>query len=421
MANTHSTLKELLTNIASAIKAKNNSTAPIVADDFPSEIEKMISRFDYISQRVTSIPDYAFYNTTELLNANLCGVTDIGTAAFKNCSNLKTVILYDTTVSVGEDTFKGCDNAVIYCEAPSKPDTWNENWNPDNCTVMWGHKAIETWDISATEEDNVTAKLYNDIHHEGMYQLVISGSGAMFNYYTHDRPPWYAYRDEITSVAINYSVTSICSDAFFGCTSLTSITIPDSVTYIGKNTFYSCSRLTSITIPDSVRYIYIYTFYNCRSLTSVTISDSVTSISGSAFRGCTNLTSITIPDSVTSIGESAFAYCTSLTSVTISDSVTSISGSAFRGCTNLTSITIPDSVTSIGDHVFRDCLSLTSITIWDSVAYIGADAFYSCRSLTSIIYKGTMEQWNNIEFDIHWNLDTGNYTIHCTDGDIPKS
>lgn len=41
--------------------------------------------------------------------------------------------------------------------------------------------------------------------------------------------------------------------------------------------------------------------------------------------------------------------------------------------------------------------SLTSITIPDSVTSIGNAAFYNCSSLKEVNYKGTEEQWNNIE------------------------
>ena len=38
---------------------------------------------------------------------------------------------------------------------------------------------VEIWDISATEEDNVTAYLYNNPENDEEYTLTISGSGNM--------------------------------------------------------------------------------------------------------------------------------------------------------------------------------------------------------------------------------------------------
>ena len=32
----------------------------------------------------------------------------------------------------------------------------------------------------------------------------------------------------------------------------------------------------------------------------------------------------------------------------------------------------------------------------------------------------TLEQWNAIEKGVDWDLDTADYTIYCTDGQIAK-
>ncbi len=146
----------------------------------------------------------------------------------------------------------------------------------------------------------------------------------------------------------------------------------------------------------------------------------VTSIGHHAFYKCTSLTSIEIPDSVTEIGNGAFFYCKSLASIEIPDSVTSIGNYAFYSCSGLTSITIPNSVISIGERTFNDCRGLTSVTIGNGVTSIDDRAFQDCTSLTSITFEGTMEQWNAIGKGSDWNYNTGEYTVHCTDGDIPK-
>ena len=147
--------------------------------------------------------------------------------------------------------------------------------------------------------------------------LTIFGEGAMYNYAGNDanRAPWYADRENITSVTIEEGVTSIGNFAFDDCYGLTSIEIPSSVTSISDYAFYYCTSLTSIEIPSSVTSIGKSAFYNCISLTSIEIPSSVTSIGESAFEACYGLTNIEIPSSVTSIGNNAFRWCTGLTSI----------------------------------------------------------------------------------------------------------
>lgn len=125
---------------------------------------------------------------------------------------------------------------------------------------------------------------------------------------------------------------------------------------------------------------------------------------------------------VTAIGDGAFRQFTawkSLTSITIPDSIVSIGNSAFAGCKSLTKIIIPDSVTSLGNCVFENCIDLTSLTFSNSLTEIGDGAFRNC-SLTNIIFNGTKEQWKAIENVSQWNYKTGEYTVHCTDGDLTK-
>lgn len=81
-----------------------------------------------------------------------------------------------------------------------------------------------------------------------------------------------------------------------------------SVTTINNEAFDArkcskCNDLTSVVIPDSVTSIGASAFYNCSNLTSIKIGDNVTSVGDYAFYGCSNLKSVAIPDEVTNIGE----------------------------------------------------------------------------------------------------------------------
>lgn len=199
----------------------------------------------------------------------------------------------------------------------------------------------------------------------------------------------FEFCDNLTSVTLPDSVTSICYSAFSGCKNLTDITLPAGLTIIDDLAFWGCNDLKSITIPPKVMRIGRSAFARCARLSSITVDkdnfvyqsegncvietltktlifgcnnsvipDKVTSIGISAFCACEGLTAITIPNGVKTIGTEAFAHCKSLTSVTIPDSVTKIDYIAFQGCTELTGISIPNSVTSVGDAAFGECPNL---------------------------------------------------------------
>ena len=281
-------------------------------------------------------------------------------------------------------------------------------------------------------------------------------------------------KNKIVSMIVSDSVADIGRSAFQDCSSLKSITIP----FVGKDTLarfgfdqmfgyifgwtnYKTSGATLqysegtkdyyYFIPPSLKSVTVTggeifnaAFNNCKGLTSVTLGNGVTKIDFRAFDGCTGLTNITISDSVTSIdslafrntawydnqpdglvyaGKVVYAYkgtMPSNTSIELKEGTLGIADYAFDGCAGLTSITIPDSVTSISNHAFDDCTGLTSVTIGNGVTSIGDYAFGYCSGLISITFNGTKTQWNRIIKGLNWNINTGNYKIHCTDGDISK-
>ena len=343
---------------------------------------------------VTSIGNCAFDNCRSLTSVTIGnGVTSIGNYAFYNCSSLTSVTIGNSVTSIGKYAFMFCSLLTSI----SIPDSVTSigDWAFVDCNILHYNESSNACYLGNTTNP---------------YVILVKAKST-----------------DITSCTINENTKFIYESAFSGCRSLTSITIPNSVTSIGNGAFSDCSSLqynendNAYYLGNATNPYLVLVEAKSNNITSCTVNENTKLICFGAFEHCYSLTSITIPDSVTSIGDGAFLECISLTSITIPDSVTSIGSEAFYYCSSLTSITIPDSVTSIGGSAFRGCRSLTGITIPNSVTSIGGDAFYYCSGLTSITFNGTKAQWKAISKGSSWNSNTGNYTVHCTDGDITKN
>ena len=176
-----------------------------------------------------------------------------------------------------------------------------------------------------------------------------------------------------------YTVTEIVG-AFIACDEVTSISLPETLTTIGPKAFEECTKLTALELPNSVTTIGRRAFYDCHALAEITLPESVTSIAESAFSYCYKLTSINIPSAIKSIGNSIFVSC-GLTSIIFPDSLTYIGENAFAGC-KFTSVNLPASVDSLGSFAFNACEWLTEINL-DHISKIGRYAFQNNFCLKS--------------------------------------
>ncbi|MBE5741206.1 MAG: hypothetical protein E7351_01570 [Clostridiales bacterium] len=85
----------------------------------------------------------------------------------------------------------------------------------------------------------------------------------------------------------------------------------------------------------------------------------------------------------------------------IDSDINSIADSTFNGCSALVKVVIPESVVSIGKTAFNNCASLLSVTLPTSLKSVGSSAFglgFNTASITEVVYKGTLEQWCDIDF-----------------------
>ena len=89
--------------------------------------------------QITSIGYKAFSFAKEELSELTISknIITIHERAFEGCSKLRMIYIPDNVLYIKEYCFLGCTNVVIYCQASSKPSTWDPNWNPEKRTVAW--------------------------------------------------------------------------------------------------------------------------------------------------------------------------------------------------------------------------------------------------------------------------------------------
>ena len=156
-------------------------------------------------------------------------------------------------------------------------------------------------------------------------------------------------------------------DTIVGCNfDLTgTVTVPSQINGIAiksiDNAVFENQNITSITLPSSITSIGTNSFKNCKSLATVT-APGLQQVGDGAFEGCSNLTTVDFLETVQSIGNNAFENCSKLANIPSMDNVQFIGANAFKDCSSLTNINLPSGLLNIGDNAFSGCDNL-SITV----------------------------------------------------------
>lgn len=306
--------------------------------DRPSEVS-VAYNYDY-----SSITGELIIPSTVTHGEYTYTVTGINQLAFSNCSEITSVSIPSSMITIGWETFIG---TAFY----NDPSNWVDNaLYVDNCLIAVKPELAGACEIA-----------------EGTRVI---GEGA-----------------------------------FYKCSSLTSVTIPSSVISIGYGAFIDCSSLSSVSIPSSVKYVGGNVFdgtalYNDASnwVDNVLYVDNCLINAKRDLSGAYN-----IAEGTRIIAEQAFSY-TSLTSVTVPSSVVNIGPRAFYSIDNLTDIQVESGNTAYlsengilhnADKTVLLCYPEgkkdRTLTIPASLRCFGYDAFDNNSYLNTI-------EWNAVNF-----------------------
>ena len=376
-------LKDFLTDVADAIRAKKGTTDLINPQNFSAEIASLSGGLEVIEMTETAAtiePNKVYvWGMVESLNITLGASTDASDFfAFRFRCSKPTM----TSVTVNGATW--ADDTEL--DAGGKPVLDLGSWY--QCEIKGGTSALyaRLAHYIPFEDSNVEAVLMSKGVGDGI-GITYKDAAKVTSIST-----WFKENTDITSFAefVNFSGISLLADStFYGCSSLTEITLPAGVTSIGNHAFNGCKLLARVLNLENTKVTKIGNgvFNGCATLAEVSLPASLTSIGPYAFQGCSSLIRVVNFENtqLTSIYDRAFEVCSSLAEITLPAGVTSIGNYAFRNCTSLAEITLPASLTSIGDYAFRNCTSLAGITLPASLTSIGDGAFNGCKSLTSVV------------------------------------
>ena len=368
---------------------------------------------------ITSIGNYAFWYCENLTSLTLpSGLISIGDRAFENCYSLTSLEFPSSLTTLGDLVFAGCyglTNLTLHSGLTDIKSNYlfggNSNYNNLKDVRYIIDSDLETYLQSnhlIFYEIKCGIKYY--LNDQEITTLEIPsgitsiGDGVFLS------------SNNLTNLTLSSKITSAGKYAFNNCSNLKDIRYyiyDDLATYIQKGhpAFYvNCGikyywnnqEITTLEIPTSVTSIGNHAFYGCNGLTSVEFPSNLSSIGDWAFSNCSGLTSVDLPSSITKMGECVFHICSNLANVTLSSNITSIGSSAFSGCKSLKNLTISKDVTSIKDIRFNndyEDLELESVYVaWQNP--IEAGSFFNrikISNCTLYVPQGTKEAYANAD------------------------
>lgn len=194
-----------------------------------------------------------------------------------------------------------------------------------------------------------------------------------------------------------YPVVKIGDSAFEGNTTITEVYLPDSVEEIGAKAFKNCTELESIYGPG-VTSIGTEAFYGCVNLTNVQFYKYIYYIGENAFY------SVELPDYtqpltvyIKDTDTVSFEGNDVIGKVVYPEGVTEIPARTHYANTKLAEVYLPTTLKTIGSQAFAACGELEYVKLYDGITSIADDAFANSPNTVLYIYVKDMETVSYVE------------------------
>ena len=362
---------------------------------------KNVTNLD-IQVPIQSIPNWLFYNSTNLTSIKLPPtLLTIGEEAFYGCKNLTgELVIPEGVTTIGAGAFYYCENLTGDLTIPNSVTSIGarafKNCNGFNGKLTLSNRLTRIEEETFYKCENLIGDLIipENVTFIGTSAFSdcksLNGKLSLSKSLTEIKSRAFFYCSNlIGDLIIPYGITSIAEKTFTGCENLNGkLSIPNSVKSIGSNAFYSCNNLTGeLKLPEDLVEIGSYAFYGCKNLIgALKIPKAITKISNYAFSGCSGFTGeLVIPENVSTVGSAAFSGCSGFTGdLVIPENVIDLQYYAFKGCSGFNGVLkIPNSLTTIYDRTFEGCSGLTGdLVIPNTITSIGEYAFYDCYGFT---------------------------------------
>lgn len=206
-----------------------------------------------LSNRISYIRDYTFWNCNSLSSVTFPSVVStIGNHAFENGWNLKEINISGVS-TLGESTFENCSGATKL--------VLSNRWKTIPYRCFANCSSLRSVTLSGLDDCSVGNEAF--VGCTSLSSVTIGSTVSGTGYQS------FAFCGELTKANIS-NLKSIGSQSFIN-DPLTSITLTN-VNLIGSEAFKNNQQLTSVTIGESATSISYSAFYNCTSLKQVSVN-----------------------------------------------------------------------------------------------------------------------------------------------------